>query len=76
MQLEDLGKWRKEIELIGIDIKGIEEDIENTNRLKLITTFMNSHFISELDRIGLQLINIRGTFGRRIVVLLEANLKS
>ena len=76
MQLEDLGKWRKEIELIGIDIKGIEEDIENTNRLKLITTFMNSHFISELDRIGLQLINIRGTFGRRIVVLLEANLRS
>ena len=76
MQLEDIGKWRKEIELIGIDIKGIEEDIENTNRLKLITTFMNSHFISELDRIGLQLINIRGTFGRRIVVLLEANLKS
>jgi hypothetical protein len=76
LQLEDIGKWRKEIELIGIDIKGIEEDIENTNRLKLITTFMNSHFISELDRIGLQLINIRGTFGRRIVVLLEANLKS
>ena len=76
MQLEDIGKWRKEIELIGVDIKGIEEDIENTNRLKLITTFMNSHFISELDRIGLQLINIRGTFGRRIVVLLEANLKS
>lgn len=72
MQLVDIGKWRKEIELIGIDIKGIEEDIENTNRLKLITTFMNSHFISELDRIGLQLINIRGTFGRRIVVLLEA----
>lgn len=78
MQLEDIEKWRKKIELIGIDIKGMEEDIENTSRLNLITTFMNVHFISELDRIGLRLINIRGTFIRsRLVVLLETkNSKS
>lgn len=73
MHLEDIATWRKKIELIGINIKGIEEDIENANRLKLITTFMNTHFINELDKIGLQLINIRGSFvRRRVVVLLEA----
>jgi hypothetical protein len=33
---------------------------------------MNEHFINELDKIGLQLINIRGTFIGRLVVLLEA----
>jgi len=76
--LEDIARWRKKIELIGVDIKGIEGDKENTNRFKLKTTFMNAHFINELDKIGLQLINIRATFiGTRLAVLLEAkNLKS
>jgi len=76
--LEDIARWGKKIELIGVEIKGIEEDIENTNRFKLKITLMNAHFINELDKIGLQLINIRGTFiGSRLVVLLEAkNLKS
>lgn len=78
MLLEDIARWGKKIELIGVEIKGIEEDIENTNRFKLKITLMNAHFINELDKIGLQLINIRGTFiGSRLVVLLEAkNLKS
>jgi hypothetical protein len=58
--LEDIARWRKKIELIGVDTKGIEEDIENTNRFKLKTTFMNAHFINELDKIGLQLINLEG----------------
>ena len=76
--MEDIARWGKKIELIGVEIKGIEEDIENTNRFKLKITLMNAHFINELDKIGLQLINIRGTFiGSRLVVLLEAkNLKS
>ena len=38
---------------------------------------MNAHFINELDKIGLQLINIIGTLIGRLVVLLEAkNLNS
>jgi hypothetical protein len=51
--------------------------IEMTGRFKLKTKLMNEHFINELDKIGLQLINIRGTFIGRLVVLLEAkNLNS
>jgi len=38
---------------------------------------MNEHFINELDKIGLQVINIRATFIGRLVVLLEGkNLNS
>jgi hypothetical protein len=68
----ELATWRKKIEIIGIDIKSL--DIENeTGRLKLRTTFMNQHFINELDKIGVQLIKITAgsIFTRGLVVLLE-----
>jgi hypothetical protein len=67
---QELAKWRKKIEMIGIDIKGLNQETE-TGRFKLKTKFMNEHFINELDKIGLQLINVRGTFIGRLVVLLE-----
>ena len=68
---QQLTKWYKKIEMIGIDIKGLNQDIK-TGRFKLKTDMMNAHFISELDKIGLQLINIRGTLIGRLVLLLEA----
>ena len=62
--------------MIGIDIKGLDQG-QDTGRFKLTTNLMNTHFINELDKIGLQLINIRGTLIGRLVVLLEAkNLNS
>ena len=67
----ELTRWRKKIEMIGIDIKGLDQETE-TGRFKLKTNLMNAHFISELDKMGLQLINIRGTFTGTLVVLLEA----
>ncbi|MGB8938432.1 MAG: hypothetical protein WCC17_25345 [Candidatus Nitrosopolaris sp.] len=54
-------KLRKQIELIG--------------RFELKTKFINQHFINELDKIGLQLINIR-CIGRLIVSLEQKNLNS
>ena len=68
----ELASWRKKIEIIGIDIKGLERENE-TGRLKLRTAFMNQHFINELDKIGLQLIKITsGTiFTRGFIVFLE-----
>ena len=73
---QELVRWRKKIEMIGINIKGLDQETE-TGRFKLKTNLMNEHFINELDKIGLQLINIRGTFIGRLVVLLEAkNLNS
>ena len=68
----ELASWRKKIEIIGIDIKGLERDNE-TGRLNLITAFMNQHFINELDKIGLQLIKITAgsIFTRGFIVLLE-----
>ena len=68
----ELATWRKKIEIIGIDIKGLERENE-TGRLKLRAAFMNQHFINELDKIGLQLIKITsGTiFTRGFVVFLE-----
>jgi hypothetical protein len=73
---QELGRWYKKIEMIGIDIKGLEKETE-TGRFKLKTDMMNAHFINELDKIGLQLINIRGTLIGRLMVLLEAkNLRS
>lgn len=66
-----LGIWRKKIEMIGIDIKGLDQETE-TGRFKLKTKMMNAHFINELDKIGLQLINIKGSFIGRLVVILEA----
>ena len=69
--LGEIERWHKKIEMIGIDIKDLNQETE-TGRFKLKTTFMNEHFIHELDKIGLQLINIRGTFFGRLVLLLEA----
>ena len=63
--------WRKKIEMIGIDIKGLESDDETESRLKLKTNLINQHLINELDKIGLQLINIKATFNSKLVVLLE-----
>jgi hypothetical protein len=68
---QQLTKWYKKIEMIGMDIKGLEKETE-TGRFKLKTNLMNAHFINELDKIGLQLINIRGTLLGRLVLLLEA----
>ena len=65
-----LSKLRKQIELIGIEIKDLNEQAE-TGRFELKTKFINQHFINELDKIGLQLINIRGTLIGRLIVLLE-----
>jgi 2,3-bisphosphoglycerate-independent phosphoglycerate mutase len=72
----EFSELRKQMELIGIEVKGLDEKIE-TGRLELKTKFINQHFINELDKIGLQLINIRGTWIGRLVLLLERrNLNS
>jgi hypothetical protein len=63
--------WRKKIEMIGIDIKGLDSDGDAEGRIKLKTNLINQHLINELDKIGLQLINIKATFNGRLVVLLE-----
>jgi hypothetical protein len=69
-------KLRKQIEMIGIEIKDLNEQAE-TGRFELKMKFINQHFINELDKIGLQLINIRGTWIGRLIVLLEQrNLNS
>jgi hypothetical protein len=62
-----LHTWRKKIEMIGIAIKSLDKENE-TRRLKLRTTFMNQHFINELDKIGLQLRKIT-VITYRLVVL-------
>ena len=67
---QELAIWRKKIEMIGIDIKSLVQETE-TGRFKLKTKLMNQHFINELDKLGLQLINIKGGFNGRLVVLLE-----
>jgi hypothetical protein len=70
----EFSKLRKQIEL-GIEVKGLDEKAE-TGRLEL-KKFINQHFINELDKIGLQFINIRSTWLGRLVVLLEqTNLNS
>jgi len=69
-------KLRKQIELLGIEIKDLNEQAD-TGRFELKTKFINQHFINELDKMGLQFINIRGTWlGRLIVVLEQRNLNS
>ena len=45
-----------------------------TRWFKLKTKFMNERFINELDKIGLQPIDNRGTFIGRLLVLLEAKI--
>ena len=67
---QEIARWHKQIEMIGIDIRGLDREIE-TGRFKLKTKVMNAHFINELDKIGLQLINIKATLFGRLVVLLE-----
>jgi hypothetical protein len=37
---QDINTWRKKIELIGIDIKGLDQDAD-PSRLKLKTKFKN-----------------------------------
>ena len=58
-------------------MKSLERDQE-TGRLKLRTTFMNQHFINELDKIVLQLIKITAgrIFTHRLIVLLEPKSES
>jgi hypothetical protein len=58
VETAEFSKLRKQIELIGIEVKDLDEK-EETGRLELKTKFINQHFINELDKIGLQLINIR-----------------
>lgn len=73
----ELASWRKKIEVIGIDIKGLERENE-AGRLKLRTAFMNQHFINELDKIGLQLIKITSgnIFTRGFIVFLDPKSQS
>jgi len=68
----ELVTWYRKIEMIGIDIKRLDRENE-TRRLMLRTTFINQHFIIELDKIGLQLIKISAgsIFTRGLLVLLE-----
>jgi len=66
----DVISWRKKIELIGFDIKSLERDAD-PSRLKLKTKGINQLAINELDKIGLQLIHVTGTFMGRLNVLLE-----
>ena len=72
----ELATWRKKIEIIGIDIKSLDNETE-TGRLKLRTTLMNQHFINELDKIGLLLIKITAgrIFTHGFVVLLEPKVQ-
>jgi hypothetical protein len=67
---QHLARWRKKIEMISIDIKGLDQEAE-TGRFKLKTNLMNSPFSNELAKLGLPL-NIRATFIGRFVVFLEA----
>ena len=70
-------KWCKEIEMMGIEIKSLNEKTTEEGRLELKTKFINQHLIDELNKIGLQLISIRGKFLSRLVVVLEEkNLNS
>ena len=72
---QDIQMWHKKMEMIGVEIKSLKQSID-AGRLELKTRFMNQHFINELDKIGLQLINITGTLGGRLVVLLEVKISS
>ncbi|HYA85326.1 MAG TPA: hypothetical protein VEH06_18050 [Candidatus Bathyarchaeia archaeon] len=56
--------------------KSLNEHVE-TGRFELKTKFINQQFINELDKIGLQLINIRATWIGGLIILLEQrNLNS
>ena len=63
--------------MIGIEIKSLNEKTTEEGRLEQKTKFINQHLIDELNKIGLQLISIRGKFLSRLVVVLEEkNLNS
>ena len=53
----EFSELRKQIELIGIEVKGLDEKAD-TGRLELKTKFINQHFVNELDKIGLQIMVI------------------
>ena len=57
--------WRKKIEMIGIDIKSLDQNMNN-NRFKLKTMLMNRHFLNELDKIGLELMVNYGTLEAKV----------
>jgi hypothetical protein len=59
--------------LIGIEVKGLDEKAE-TSRLELKTKFINQHFINEMNKIGLQLINIRGSWIGILILLLDKEI--
>jgi hypothetical protein len=54
---QHLARWRKKIKLIGIDIKGLDQEAE-IGRFKLKTNLMNTPFTNESDKIRSQIINI------------------
>jgi len=54
---QHLARWHKKIKLIGIDIKGLDQEAE-IGRFKLKTNLMNTPFINEFDKIRSQIINI------------------
>jgi hypothetical protein len=63
--------------MMGIEIKSLNEKTTEEGRLEQKTKFINQHLIDELNKIGLQLISIRGKFLSRLVVVLEEkNLNS
>ena len=55
----ELYKLRKQIEMIGIEIKDLNEQAE-TGRFELKTQFINQHFINELDKIGCSSSTLEG----------------
>jgi hypothetical protein len=70
---EDIDIWYKKIELIGIEIKSLDKDMD-TGRLNLKKRFINNNIKNELDKIGLQLINITGTYEGKLIVILEGKI--
>jgi hypothetical protein len=68
---EEMHVWRKKIEMIGIDIKSLDQNMDK-NRFKLKTMLIYRHFLNELAKIGLEFVNITGTFDGKLMVLLEA----
>jgi hypothetical protein len=46
--MAEFSKLRKQIELLDIKVKGLDEQAE-TGRLELKTRFINQHFINELN---------------------------
>ena len=47
----EFSELRKQIELIGIEVKGLNEKAD-TGRFELKTKFINQHFRNELDKMA------------------------